>query len=305
MRLLLLGNPRLGRSWKNDVAHAARSLGWGTTVLQDDAVTVDEVVGRAGDADLLLWARSHGHAPAGDLTGLWRRVEASGCAGAAVHLDLYWGIPRREREIGVHPWWRAPWVFTADGGHQQQFAGRGVNHVWMPPPCPDRFVGRTMPDPSLACDVLFVGGCSRTVHHGRREMLDWAARRYGQRFKWVGGRNTDRVWGRNLNALYASAAVILGDSVPSPYYWSDRVPCTAGRGGVLIHPHVEGLAEQYGSALAYWRRGSLRELGATVDSLLEDPARRETMRRAAVTVVREKHLWRHRLADIATTCGVL
>lgn len=305
MRLVLIGNPALERSWKNDIAHAARSLGWATTVLQDSHVTTVDVAGACRNADLLIWARSHGKQPHGDIEAMWRQVEAQGCATVAVHLDLYWGIARREAEIGVHPWWRAGTVWTADGGHDDLFAQRGVNHRWLPPPCPDRYVGRVPPRRELACDVLFVGSCS-SVHPGRRELLDWAQARYRDRFRWVGARSGQRVWGVDLSAWYASAKVVLGDSAPADRYWSDRVPCTAGRGGVLVHPHVEGLGAQFGNTVQMYRRGDWRNLGQLIDSLLDDPARRERIRAQAVGNVRQHHLWRHRLAAIAaeTALGV-
>jgi len=299
VRLVLIGNPGLDRSWKNDLAWAARDLGWHTTVLQDVQVSTGDVVSACDGAGLLIWARSHGRQPRGDIGRMWRQVEAGGTATAAVHLDLYWGIGRREHEIGRHPWWQAGTVWTADGGHDHLFAQRGVNHRWLPPPAPDRYVGRAMPRPSQACDVLFVGGCSDRVHAGRRELLAWASARYRDGFRWIGARAGQRVWGRDLNGWYASAKVVLGDSAPAPRYWSDRVPGTAGRGGVLVHPHVDGLADLHGNTVQVFRRGDLRGLGVLIDSLLDDPGRRERIRRQAVTLVRGRHLWRHRLAAIA------
>lgn len=304
MRLVLLGNPRLDRSWKNCLAHGARQLGWDVTVLQDDAVTIGQVIAACEGADLLLWARTHHASPIGNIESMWRAVEQGGTKTAAVHLDLYWGVAHREQQIGRDPWWMAGHVFTADGNpdHQALFEQRGVNHHWLIPPAADRHVGRGQFRPELAADVVFVGNLGR-AHNGRRELLDWAQRRYGSRFRWR-GRRWDPVWGRNLADQYTSASVVLGDSVANPYYWSDRVPNTLGMGGVLVHPNVDGLADMYGSAVATWPRGDFRALGDLIDGLLADPDRREQLRQQGVDTITSAHLWRHRLPDIARTCGV-
>jgi hypothetical protein len=76
-------------------------------------------------------------------------------------------------------------------------------------------------------------------------------------------------------------------------------------GGVLVHPDVEGLAEQYGGAVATYPRGNMTALADLVDGLLDDPDRRRRMRQVGPKVIAAGHLWRHRLVDIARTCGVL
>lgn len=305
IRLVLLGNPRLKRSWKNCLAHAARQLGWQTTVLQDNAVSIADVVRACDGADLLIWARSHGHQPSGDIARMWRKVAAGGTATASVHLDLYWGLPHREPEIGRHPWWHAQHVFTADGG-RRDWSRRGVNHHWLPPPAADRWTGPGTPRPHLACDVVFVGTCGRAHRgSGRDRLLSWAQNRYGNRFRWLGYNRESAVWGRDLADLYASAHIVLGDSVPAARYWSDRVPNALGMGGVLVHPAVDGLADVHGDTVVTYRRGDFAILGDIIDGLLADPDRRRRLREGGVRQVAERHLWRHRLVDIAHTCGVL
>lgn len=51
-----------------------------------------------------------------------------------------------------------------------------------------------------------------------------------------------------MQELYATVPVVLGDSClagESHRYWSDRVPETLGRGGLLIHPMVDGMTSWY------------------------------------------------------------
>lgn len=44
---------------------------------------------------------------------------------------------------------------------------------------------------------------------------------------------------------------MIGDSVYSPNYWSNRVVETLGRGGFLIHREVEGLSKEYPDLVTY------------------------------------------------------
>lgn len=301
MRTVLLGAPRplhLNR-WKDDLAEAGGSLGWDVTHVPARDVPTDEVVKLCRGADLLIWARTHGHNPSGDVRRMLCEVEDAGTATAAVHLDLYWGLGRREAEIGVGPWWSCQFVFTADGGHQNEFRGRGVNHHWMPPPVGKRWLGPYKPDRARfgRTDAVFVGSNVPGIHgKHREELLRWASVRYGQGFRRVGGSNG--LWGSDLGTLYATAGVAVGDSADSPRYWSDRVPCTLGRGGLLAYPRTDGLDEQgiTGAVAVLYDRFDFDSIADQVGSMTA--GQRADMRSAAIDLTANKHLWEHRLLQI-------
>ena len=134
-RAIVLGLPQpiTKNRWKDDLVDDAVSLGWDVTHLPAGEVSCEQVVDACKGSDLLIWARTHRHNPAGDIPGMLRRIEDAGTVTVAVHLDLYWGIPRREVTIGKTPWWSCQLVLTADGGHEAGFAERGVTHYWCPP----------------------------------------------------------------------------------------------------------------------------------------------------------------------------
>lgn len=227
-------------------------------------------------------------------------VEEGGCVTAAVHLDLYWGLGRRENEIGVDPWWSCQFVFTADGGHQDEFRSRGVNHRWLSPPIGQRWLGPHRPDKARfgGTDAVFVGSNVPGVHGKHRgELLRWAATTYGRGFQRVGGAGPG-IWGSDLGRLYATAGVVIGDSADSPRYWSDRVPCTLGRGGLLAYPNTDGLAEQgiTGAVAVLYDRF---DFGSITDQLSGMTAKQKAgMRSNAIDLVASKHLWKHRLEQI-------
>jgi hypothetical protein len=92
--------------------------------------------------------------------------------------------------------------------------------------------------------------------------------------------------------------VVLGDSAPSPKYWSDRVPCTLGRGGLLAHPDTEGFEEMgfTDEVMIRYPRGDLKALQDRILSITMDEAWQ--MQENALQLVRERHLWRHRMQDL-------
>ena len=106
------------------------------------------------------------------------------------------------------------------------------------------------------------------------------------------------MWGPDLGRLYASAEAVLGDSADAARYWSDRVVCTLGRGGLLAHPRVEGMTELgfTDDVMLLYERGQFPQLGEQIDALTA--GRRREMTDAAIALVGERHLWEHRLKDI-------
>lgn len=261
-------------------------------------VEVDDVVREAKQADMFVWARTHGYAPEGDAHGMLRRIEDSGVPTVGVHLDLYWGIPRREAEIGRHPWWTCQWMFTADGG-PRPWAAKGVaRHRWLPPPLGVSLHRRGMITARYLTTAVFVGGYVPDIHgQHRRDLLTWAARTWRDRFVRYGrGR---QIWGDQLAHLYASAQVAVGDSARASHYWSDRLIRTLGVGGLLAHPLVEGMDELgfTDDVLIRYRWGRYAEILQRFEAMSEQD--RQAMRDAAYTVVGDRHLWTHRLQQIA------
>jgi hypothetical protein len=299
VKLFLLGATRPGQ-WKCDVADAGRALGWQVTHQLDRDVSCDQVVRLAAGHDLFLWARTHGKQPSGNLTIMIDRLRGLSIPTAGLHLDLYHGLTHRDSRVGRDPWWSLDYVFTADGGHQKWFRDRGVNHFWCPPAMGLARLGRGQVVPELSSRVAFTGRL--TVFHGRhrRDLLVWAKRTFGKGFvQYVPPNNG--VYGARLNDLCASAWVMIGDSAPSDYYWSDRIPTTMGRGGMLAHPRTPGLEEQGFTKenMILYDRFDFQELARQVSDLTEQDRKDRT--EAALALIADRHLWTHRLVHIADT----
>lgn len=307
MKMVLLGVPGVAlhlNRWKDDLCESAvDELGWEVVHLPAKGIHVDDVVRQVKEgADMFMWSRTHNWNPDGDAYTMLRRIEDLGVPTVAHHMDLYFGVDKRQDMIGIDPWWSAQYVFTADGGHDKEFAAKGVNHTWCPPAMNRKWIGRgTVDAKKYPHKVAFVGSYYRQAHGVHRlELLRWARRVYGSTFQQYDGRR-GRIWGPDLNDLYSTTPVMIGDSAKADYYWSDRVVHTLGRGGLLAHCAVPGLVEQgfTKDVMIHYGRMQFGSLGQSIRRL--SPERRAEMSDAAMTLIEERHTWKQRLLEIQGT----
>jgi FkbM family methyltransferase len=244
------------RPWCTEVhvAGSLQALGHKVVRLQENELrwqNLPRLVAHA-KADVLLWTRTW-DVPVAAVTAALQQVRADGVPTAFYHLDRWWGL---EREYQVHtmPWFQAvDVVFSPDGQPDRPWAEAGVNHVFLPPGVYEPECRPVPPNPARwPHQVVFVG--SHPYPHPawepiRTKLLQTFADHFGDRFK-VWPEPGRPIRNRDLQELYATAPVVLGDSClvgEATHYWSDRIPETLGRCGLLIHPHVEGLDEWYPS----------------------------------------------------------
>lgn len=304
--MLYIGNYQF--PWCTEV-HIARDLeALGHTVVRfqeppggGDLSTLEAIEQAAAGADVVLWTRTWGLPP--ETTAMWRRIEARGVATASYHLDLYVGL-ERQAKVACDPFWTTGTVFTPDGDPESArwFHREKINHVWMPPAVVSDECVPGIDRPELQHDVVFVG--SKHYHpewRHRPALLRWLKETYGDGFRRYGG-DARIMRGQDLNDLYASAKVVVGDSLCLPghtNYWSDRICETLGRGGFLIHPRVPGIEEQFTDGehvvlYDFWDFDGLREL---IDDYLQLPDERERIAKAGQAHVAANHTYQHRLAS--------
>jgi hypothetical protein len=209
------------------------------------------------------------------------------------HLDRYWGIPEREERIGIDPCWKCDFAFTADGGNQEKFWARGVNHYYSPPAIVERAIHYGFPRTDLRCDVGFVGAGAgyHSLYPFRTQLLQYLEQRYRGRFKHFEG-----IREAVLNDAYASIKVCVGDNIFSgaPHYASDRLPETIGRGGFLVYPRFEGLT----IPCPTYKAQDLADLGEQIDIWLQVPVSRREIQKVCMEHVRAHDTYTHRIKEI-------
>lgn len=289
--------PEHRHSTETQLAADLETMGHAVLRLQEDTTDWPTVTAVARHADLLLWVTTWWIDPDGARRTL-KDLAAAGVPTVGFHLDLYFGLAREYKVTG-EPFFECAHVFTADGGHDAEFAAAGVNHHWSPPAVhgPDATIGT--PEEHQVWPVIFVG--SYPYPHpehapARRDMLQAVQTRYGRRLRVF--RTGTR--GRDLSNLVASATIVLGDSALAgriPRYWSDRIPETLGRGGFLIHPHVEGIEDHYtdGVHLRLYQAGDHHQLLTLVEHYLNHPDEAAAIAACGRAHVLAHHTYIHRL----------
>ena len=235
----------------------------------------------------------------GDGAAFIRDLQHRGIKTVCWLFDLYFDLPW-DAAFGGSPdesQFLCDHVFTTDGGHQRRWAERGVCHDVLRQGihAPEAMLGNSH---ATDVEVAFVG----TPYYGERiRLIEFLRKTYGGRFEHYGlGGIEPEVRGLALNDLLASVKVVVGDSMPSPYYWSNRVYEVIGRGGFLLHPRVEGLDQEVreGEHIMTFEYGNLGQVRELVDHYLDDETARERIRLAGFRHVRENHTYTHRCREL-------
>ena len=320
MRVAYIGNFKHPWCTEQHYKRSFEALGHQVAAIQEDHATLARVEGIGSGADLLLYTRTWGLQPADEWTQLWRDLEAAGTPTASVHLDLFWGLDRETWVTGTprEVLYTTQHVFTADGDHQAAWDDAGINHHWLPPAVVHDETDPGIPMPQWRAEVGFVG--SRQYHSEwphRQDLLRHLERwpRY-RKF----GDNRPRVRGRELNDVYRSVDVMVGDSLllagPTARYVSDRWFECWGRGGFLLHPETDwlatlaleafdGVAEpSLPGAPLFWPISAWGELDRLIRYWIDHPDERQSVTARMRQYVVDHHTYRDRAAEILTTIGL-
>lgn len=309
-RIAYIGNFQPPHSTENHVAETLRRMGHDVLPLQEDSRPTWDPT--PTDVDLVMWTRTGSLTPpAAVATAMLERCRQAGVPTVGFHLDRWWGLSR-ESLVYESPFFQCDLVCTADGGHDEDWRGAGVEHLWLPPAVAEFECGWGRRDPRMASEVAFVG--SWDGYHAewpwRRRLVRLVSSRYGnQRFRCWPERGGEAIRGERLRNLYASATVVVGDSClagDATRYWSDRIPETLGRGGLLIHPEVHGLADHGfidarfpGGNLLLVEPENIEQMFETIDMALALPlAEQYEIRRAGMLHVMQHHTYRNRMQQL-------
>ena len=261
MRFAFIGNFQAPFSTENDRAWSLNKLGHEVSAFQENQTTVDEVLSH--QFDYLIYSHTHGW----EMKGIEHLITTTDSI--SVHLDL-WSNLARQSDVGKEATWLCKWVFTPD------MSIKLSNHYFMRPGVKESSCYLAAPDPvRFPYDVAFVGSYGYHPEYPQRPaLIDFLKKEYGDRFLLIDG----GMRGHDLNVLYRSVPIIVGDSCfsqsnPIPGYYSDRVPETTGRGGLLLHPRVDSIKN---SGVVMWN--DYTDLKTKIEYFLSHPLEAETMR---------------------------
>ena len=308
-KITFLGNFQVYFSSENHHARSLESLGHTVVRLQERELNAGKILSAALKSDLFIWVHTHGWITKGsNRIDILRELRDAGIPTMTYHLDLWFGL-KRQHDLEEDPFYKnighffatdklmADWFNenTAVRGH---FLPAGV----FGPECyvhPDY-------DGTFDYDVIFVG--SKGYHPEypyRPQLINFLRETYGDRFLHVGGDgDTGTLRGDELNRIYARSKIAIGDTLNInfnyPYYSSDRLFESTGRGGFTIYPNIVGLDAFFEDKkeIVFYEHGNLKDLKTKIDYYLEHNEEREAIRFAGHERAKSEHTYKHRWATI-------
>lgn len=330
MRIVFVGNFQVPFSSENHHVSSLKKLGHEVLTLQEGVIASDFILANALESDMLIFVHTHGWTTPGSLTmsEVFGKLKDANIPSVTYHLDLWLGL-QRQKDLKDDLFYSSiAHFFTVDKKMADWFnentevkghylpAGVFGDECYMKHPTEEILnrhvkLGQVTAEflPVYLNDVIFVG--SRGYHPEykyRPQLIDWLKLIFGDRFKHYGGDGLGVVRGDTLNQLYADSKVVIGDSLNIgfnyPFYWSDRIYETTGRGGFIIHPEIEGLETQfeYGKEIVTYKYGDFADLEEKINYYLAHDDEREAIRKAGFERTKKDHTyakrWEHIINEV-------
>jgi hypothetical protein len=313
--ITFLGNFRVPFSSENHHAKSLEALGHRVVRLQEGETTAGKVYRAAAASDLFVWVHTHGWTTRGfDRIDILKELHNISIPTMTYHLDLWFGL-KRQHDLDNDPFYKdighffatdklmADWFNenTAVRGH---FLPAGVfgEECYVHPNY----------DGTFDYDVIFVG--SKNYHSEypyRPQLVQFLRDTYGDRFLHVGGDgDTGVVRGDDLNRIYARSKIAIGDTLnidfKYPYYSSDRLFESTGRGGFTIYPDIVGLDAFFEDKeeIVFYKHGDLKDLKTKIDYYLTHDQERESIRMAGHERAKNEHTYVNRWETIMNELGL-
>jgi hypothetical protein len=289
MKILYIGKFMYPWSTENYVTHALRCLGASvekrpfTRSLTPD-VLQDRI--RRSNPDVVLFSKPSKEWFPGFIE--WCRERS--IVTVVWMWDKYFGLNRRS---SIPFTTSADLFFTTDGGHNREWQKEGANHQVLRQGIhfPDSGIWPFAPPGHCKHDVGFVG--TPDSYPEREDLVRFLQSTYRSRFILH-----TRTRGLPLNRALARVKIIVGDSHPSPHYWSNRIYEITGRGGFFMHPITEGLDKEFTPGVHYipFERGNWDRLREVIRYYIENDEEREIIRVKGYNHCRTNYTYHHRAA---------
>lgn len=301
MNIGFIGNFEAPHSTENDRAWAFNKLGHEVFAFQENKISIHDLYEyiKIHDFDLFVYSHTHGwEIP--ELEVFFAACGVHNIPVISVHLDR-WAWLEREKDVGKEATWKVDHMFMADGSPEaaQLYEKHNLSWTYLKPGVDERGCYMAAPDPvRFPHEIVFVG--SKGYHKEypfRPELVEFLHKTYGDNFGHYGGDGLGTLRGHDLNVLYATAKVVVGDSCfgDRPRYWSDRVTETMGRGGFLLHPKVADLPP---GIMGNYEPRDLVDLEHKIDLWLDQENDRKRVQLAGFNHVKKYETYTNRAQEI-------
>lgn len=288
MKIVFVGNFNVDYTSETHHTKSIEALGHQVIRLQEGVATGEQIENEASRSDLLIIVHTHGWSTPGRpidvvMQNLKGRVKI-----ITYHLDLWMGI-QRQKDLETDPFYKLLDYFFCTDRLMAEWLNRntGVKGVYIPAGIfhEEAYLHKDYSPNSFDNEIIFVG--SRGYHKEwpyRAELIDWLKSTYGNRFKHYGNDGLGVVRGHELNRLYARSKIAIGDTLcigfNYPYYFSDRLFESTGRGAFTIFPYILGIDGYFKNEqeIVTYKFGDFNDLHTKIDNYLFDDSSREAIR---------------------------
>jgi len=301
MRIGFIGNFIPEFSTENDRKWTFLRLGHNVVTFQENETSKDTLLKWMPDLDLLLY--SHTHDPNYNILGLkevFETYKKNKVPTVSVHLDKWAGL-EREKDVGKEATWFTKYIFMADCSPEAEklYKKHNLNYFYLHPRVVERDCYMSAPDPvRFPHEIVFTG--SKGYHQEypfRPQLIEFLQETYEDQFGHYGNDGIEVVRGHDLNTLYASSKIVIGDSCfgTQENYVSDRYYEVRGRGGFLLNPIVGGVDT---IGVGHYTHDDFVSLKSSIDYYLKNNNLREIKRVNGFNKVRESETYTHRAVEM-------
>lgn len=311
MRKLMIGfigNFNVPFTTENERKWSFEQLGHTVIPFQENETNAAQLLEAMPKLDMLVY--SHTHDPAYVIDGLidvFAAYREAGIPTVSAHLDRWLWLKRVE-DVGKEATWFTEHIFMADASPEaaELYDSLGLNWHYLKPAVVAKDCYMAEPDYNkYPHEIIFTG--SKGYHPEypfRPQLIDWLQSTYGKRFGQYGNDGIGVVRMDELNTLYATAKIVIGDSCfgGRPNYTSDRLTESVGRGAFLITPDIETL----GIPVETYKHPDLEDLKRKIDYwlLTEHEKEREALRKQGFEWVKNNETYTHRAKEIIKKVGL-
>lgn len=300
--ILFIGNFVPQFSTENDRLWSFNKLGHTVIAVQENKTNYEELMSYIDKVDMLVYSHTHGwEIP--HLIEVFDKYKQFGIPTISAHLDR-WAWLDRVKDVGKEATWFTEHIFMADASPEavELYEKYNLNWHYLKPAVVERDCYIAEPDYSkFPHDIVFTGSKGYHPEYSwRPKLIDWLKSTYGNKFGHYGNDGIRVIRGHELNVLYSTAKIVVGDSCfgGRPNYVSDRYYEVRGRGGVLVHPFVEGVDNV---GVSHYEHENFDSLKAVIDNLLNDETTREINMLSGFNWVKGNETYTNRAIEILET----
>lgn len=321
-KIAFLGNFYSSYTSETYYCRTFNKLGINTFLLQEGKASSELILEKALASDMFFWVHTHGWHTMG-MDRVLDILKTRGIPTVGYHLDLWLGL-QRQKDLQSDIYWNIDYFFSVDR-YMAEYLNekKNIKAFYLPAGVfeEEAFMWDssfpTAPNLPSVPEIVFVG--SKNYHPEwsyRVELINFLEKTYGSRFGLFGKDSGVIVRGEALNELYAKAKIVVGDNLTPgfdyPFYFSDRLFETTGRGGFLIYPFIGGIDDFFvlqkntgngfydleKTELVVYPFKDFDYLKYLIDYFLNHEEEREAIRKRGFLRAKKEHTYTQRLLNI-------